>query len=138
MEGDEREVTVGSLMTRDPVCVGADASLVEVAELLEDYGISGLPVVDRAGRVVGVVSRTDLVRVRAAMDPWPGWHGMVVGDLMTTPAITIHAAEPVSRAAQEMSARQIHRLVVVGDDATPIGVLSEADIVRDIAHSCAD
>ncbi|HEY7524669.1 MAG TPA: CBS domain-containing protein [Candidatus Limnocylindrales bacterium] len=135
---DADEVTVDRLMTRDPVVIGERASLADVAELLEDYAISGLPVIDDRGTLVGVISRTDLVRVRAGLDPWSGWHGLLVADLMSQPVVTIKPSDTVSAAAETMTSRHVHRLVVVADDGSPLGVLSETDVVRDIAEGCDD
>jgi CBS domain-containing protein len=56
--------TVGEMMTRDPIVVLADAPLSEAARLLDRNRISGLPVVDGTGALVGVVSHTDLLRAR--------------------------------------------------------------------------
>ena len=53
--------TVSSLMTRSPVVVADDDAIACVAELLAGYEITGLPVVDATGRLVGVISQTDLV-----------------------------------------------------------------------------
>jgi CBS domain-containing protein len=130
------ETTVGQLMTRDPVSIGAQATLVEVAELLDDHDLSGLPVVDRLGVAVGVITRSDLVRIRAAMEPWSGWHGLIVADVMTRPAVVIAAVAPVGAAAQVMSSQRIHRLIVVDDDGHPVGLLSDTDVVHEIAGNC--
>jgi IMP dehydrogenase len=56
--------TVGDLMAFEPVVVQANATLDEAASLLDLHGISGLPVVDRSGSLVGVLSQTDLLRAR--------------------------------------------------------------------------
>jgi hypothetical protein len=135
MAGDV-DLTVDRLMTRDPVCIGAQASLVDVADLLDDYAISGLPVIDARGDLVGIISRTDLVRVRASQEPWAGWHGLVVADLMSRPVVTVHPRDRVSTAAELMTSNQVHRLIVIDDDGTPVGVLSETDVVREIANGC--
>lgn len=135
---EDVELTVDRLMTRDPVCIGAEASLADVADLLEDYGISGLPVIDDRGDLVGVISRTDLVRVRASLEPWSGWHGLLVADLMSRPVVTVPPRATVSVAAELITSNQVHRLIVVDDDGTPVGVLSETDVVRDIAGGCEE
>ena len=130
--------TVESLMTRSPVVVAEDDAIAGVAELLAGYEITGLPVVDAADRLVGVISQTDLVRLRGSTLPWTGWHGLMVRDLMTSPAKTIRASAPLDEAARQMTAEHVHRLVVVDDRQTPIGVISESDIVREIADCCDD
>lgn len=132
------EPSVASLMSRSPIVVSEDDAIAEVAELLAGYEITGLPVVDSADHLVGVISQTDLVRLRGSTLPWTGWHGLLVRDLMTTPAKTISGTASIDEAARQMTAERIHRLVVVDGDQTPIGVISESDIVREISDCCDD
>ena len=77
------ECTVREFMAPNAVTVLAEASLSLVAETLADYGVSGLPVVDRRGAVGGVISQTDIVRLRAGSMPPSGWPGLLVRDAMT-------------------------------------------------------
>jgi CBS domain-containing protein len=138
LTGRSSTPTVASLMTRSPIVVAEDDSVAGVAELLADYGISGLPVVDSADRLIGVISQTDLVRLRASTLRWTGWHGVMIRDLMTKPAKTICGSASLDEAARHMTLEQVHRLVVVDDRQTPIGVISASDIVREIADCCDD
>ena len=126
---------VGDLMASEPVVVQANASLDEAASLLDLHGISGLPVVDRSGSLVGVLSQTDLLRARSTEYLWTNWPGLAVRHLMTSPAITVTRSTPLPLAARTMERRHIHRLVVVADDdeTLPIGILSVTDIVHAIA-----
>jgi CBS domain-containing protein len=133
---DAPDRTVASVMTMDAVSVPDGTSLAAVAELLDAYRISGAPVVDARGTFVGVVSQTDLVRLRAAGPHAGGWHSACVDDVMTSPPITISSSAPLAQAARRMVELGIHRLVVVDETDEPIGVVSESDIVRDIAESC--
>ncbi|HXG41021.1 MAG TPA: CBS domain-containing protein [Candidatus Limnocylindrales bacterium] len=125
---------VASLMTPRPIVVTVDTSLAEVAELLDRGGISGVPVVDLGGYLVGVLSRTDLVRARTNEALWGRWPTLTARDLMSSPAVTIAATAPIEEAARLMEREGVHRLVVVGDDGeTPIGILSIGDLVHEIA-----
>ena len=135
-----RRTTVGDLMALEPIVVRADAPLTEAAKLLERHHISGLPVVDGAGSLVGVISQTDLLRARSTEHLWANWPGLVVRHLMSSPAITVHRDTTISEAARLMEGQQIHRLVVVSDtdELLPIGVLSTSDIVRLIAEEAVD
>lgn len=136
MPARSSERTVASLMTSSPVIVSEDDAIAGVAELLAGFQISGLPVVDANDRLVGVVTQTDLVRLRGSTLPWSGWHGLIVRDLMTRPARTITGSSALDEAARQMSAAGVHRLVVVDDEQSPIGVISESDLVREIADAC--
>jgi CBS domain-containing protein len=88
--------------------------------------------------LIGVISQTDLVRLRGSTLPWTGWHGLMVRDLMTTPAKTIPGSATLDEAARRMTDGHVHRLVVVDRRQMPIGVISESDIVREIADCCDD
>lgn len=138
MTGRSLGPTVDSLMTRSPVVVLEDDAIAGVAELLAGYEITGLPVVDSADRLVAVVSQTDLVRLRGSTLPWTGWHGFLVRDLMTQPATPITGSAQLDEAARQITAERVHRLVVVDDRQSPIGVISESVIVREIADCCDD
>jgi CBS domain-containing protein len=138
MSAGSTGTTVASLMSRTPVIVGEDEAIAAVAELLAGFEITGVPVVDHDDRLVGVISQTDLVRFRGSTVPWSGWHGLMVRDLMTSPAITIAPGAQVEEAARLMTREHVHRLVVVDRRRVPIGVFSESDIIREIADCCDD
>jgi CBS domain-containing protein len=134
MYTDPTLASVGELMTRDPIVVAIDAPLPEVADILDRFDISGLPVVDREGSLVGVISQTDLLRARAAEDLWDQWPGLTARHLMTSPALTATVRTSVYEAVTRLEAHHVHRLVIVDDDGTtPIGVISTTDLVRAMA-----
>lgn len=126
---------MGELMTHDPVLGIVDMSLVDAAELMEFYRVSGLPVIDWECRLVGVISHSDLLRARATESLWRDWPGLTVKDLMSRPAATISWDASIDDAAGTMEKLRIHRLVVLGPDGeSPIGVLTVADLVRSMAE----
>jgi len=126
--------TVGELMTDGAVMASTDLSLADAAELMDFYRVSGLPVVDGDGYLVGVISQTDLLHARTTRALWQAWPGLTVRHLMTGPAVTVTSEVSLDEAARLMERRRIHRLVVVADDdETPIGVLSVSDLVRAMA-----
>jgi CBS domain-containing protein len=125
---------VGDLMTPDPVVVSDRMLLVEAAKLMDLHGVSGLPVVDAAGALVGVVSQTDLLHARSTEGLWHAWPGLAVRHLMTRPAVSVDADTGLDEAAELMERLRIHRLVVVADDGrSPVGVLSVSDLVHSMA-----
>ena len=124
-------------MALEPIVVHANASLDEATRLLDEHGISGMPVVDKAGSLVGVLSQTDLLRARSTEYLWANWSGLAVRHLMTTPAVTVTRSTPVPIAARKMERHRVHRLVVVADDdeTLPIGILSTTDFIHSIAEA---
>jgi CBS domain-containing protein len=126
--------TVGEVMTPDPVVVSVDCSLTDVAELLQFYSISGLPVLDWSGYLAGVVSQTDLVRAEASEELSTHWARLAVRDVMTRPAFTVQQSTTLEEAARLMTEQKIHRLVVVDAEDEPVGVVSSSDLVRAMAE----
>jgi CBS domain-containing protein len=130
--------TVADAMTVSPVVIAESEAIAAVAELLAGYEISGLPVVDSDDQLVGVISQTDLIRLQGASVPWSGWHGLIVRDLMSRPAQTIDQRASLNEAARRMTVAAVHRLVVVDETLSPVGIISESDLVREIADACDD
>jgi len=129
---DLKELVVGDVMSVDPILTSVDATIEEAQELLRSNRITGLPVVDTRGNLVGVLSQTDLV--------WgPGLHvttllrrkpsGLRVGELMTSPPVTVTMETSVIDAARIMLQNRVHRLVAVDAQGRPVGVLSATDYV---------
>ena len=122
--------TVGEVMTANPIAIAETASLAEAAGILDSKKISGLPVLDENGVLVGVLSQVDLVRARANQHLVSNWPGLPVGQIMTKPALTIAATASLEEAARLMEERRVHRLVVTDGAAIPIGIISTSDLVR--------
>ena len=139
MTSPGRPALVGDLMAVEPIVVHANSSLSDAAALLDRHHVHGLPVVDGAGSVVGVLSQADLVRARSTEYLWANWSGLAVRHLMTSPAITVTRSTPIPLAAATMERHHVHRLVVVADDddRLPIGVLSSTALVHSIVESTA-
>lgn len=134
-----RTSLVADYMAVEPIVIRADATLTEAAELMNLHHVHGVPVVDHAGSLVGVLSQTDLNRARSTEYLWANWPGLAVRHLMTAPAITVHRSTPLVVAARKMERHHIHRLVVVddGDETIPIGVLSMTDLIHALADETA-
>lgn len=124
-------LSVGDLMTPDPIVIGGDEPLADAARLFDQHRIHGLPVVAADGTLIGVISQTDMIRARTTEQLWAGWRGLKVRHLMTSPPLTISADASVSDAAAELEANGVHRLVVLAADGrSPAGILCSSDIVR--------
>jgi CBS-domain-containing membrane protein len=113
---------VKDIMTTNVVAVRPDASHREMAGMLRAHRISGLPVVDAEGIVVGVVSETDLLTRRAAA-------GRTAGDLMTRPAVTTDPDKLVSTVARLMSRRKLRRVPVVDRRGRLVGIVCRSDVL---------
>jgi CBS domain-containing protein len=149
--------TVADIMTRDPIVVRPETSLHEAIKLLAEKRISGLPVVDDAGKLIGTISETDLMWQETGVTP-PAYimfldsviflknpaqyerdlHkalGQTVGEVMSQDVITVAPDKPLRDAAQLMHDRKVQRLLVVDASDKVIGILTRGDIVRDLAAS---
>ncbi|MEU7005161.1 CBS domain-containing protein [Streptomyces sp. NPDC046332] len=114
-----KHMKVGGLMTDDVVSAVPATSFREVAKLLAEHDISGVPVLDQDDRVVGVVSESDLL----------ARHELTARALMTTPAITVHAEETVADAARLMVRRGVERLPVVDEEERLVGIVTRRDLL---------
>jgi len=130
---------VQDVMTRSPVTVGASTSVTQAVTALAEHRISTLPVVDRTGRVVGVVGETDLLRDAFRGDPRThltldrdASHPLAtsVAEVMTSPAISVHRTTDVSEVVDLMSSQRFKSLPVVDDGNRIVGVVSRSDLVR--------
>lgn len=147
-----RQETVTDVMTRKVASVARETRFKDLVRILAGNAVSGVPVVDSGGAVVGVVSESDLLlketRMMAKHDQfWPGTGhrrrarraaaGMVAVDLMSTPAITIRPSATVTEAARLMARRKIRRLPVV-EDGRLVGIVSRGDLLRVFLRSDMD
>jgi CBS domain-containing protein len=141
---------VGDIMTPDPICVGADTSARELARILESNEISGVPVVDSLHRIIGVASKTDLLRrcVEGPLGSRPGAffeslaEGLDTGtdlhpeelgtveEFMTTEPVTGRPDERLGVVARRMAEENVHRIVVVDKRRHVVGIVTSLDLLR--------
>ena len=128
---------VAELMQTEVQTAAPDASLDDASRIMADAHVSGLPVVDRRGRLVGVISTTDiLASEEEAEDPATRvalYQETPVQDLMTPRPVTIGPEAQLKEAAQQLLYADVHRLFVVDGDRL-VGVISTTDIVRAMAN----
>lgn len=110
------------IMTRRIVTIHPYATIQEAARLLADYNISGVPVVDAGGAMVGLVTEADLI----------GKSGQTVADIMSRRVISVGADTPVDAIAQLLTSNHFKRVPIV-EGKRVVGVVSRADIVRMMA-----
>lgn len=127
----DQPLTVGTVMTPFPVVVNLDTPLEEVAEQLAQNDITGAPVVDADGFLVGVISQTDLIRAAASgTADGRGWVGFTARHVMSRQPVKAKADTPLADAVRRLERHGVHRLVIVADDgATPIGIVSISDLL---------
>lgn len=134
--------TVADVMTTKVIAVTRDADFKQLASVLREFRVSACPVVDSAGRVIGVVSEADLlhkvadselpvglIRLRWKLGEESKITAVTAGQLMTSPAVTIHSDASVQIAARVMRDRRLKRLPVVGTRGELIGIVSRADLL---------
>jgi CBS domain-containing protein len=127
---------VADVMVTELAVVNEDVTLAEAVVSLADAHVHRAPVLDRRGRLVGVLSSSDILLGAAESSAAGSGEQFLaqtlVRDMMTTPPRTIGPDEDVKVAAQKMLELSIHRLFVVrGSDM--LGVISQSDIVRALA-----
>ena len=127
---------VAELMQHNVRTISSEACVAEVVVSLADGHISGLPVVDKGGRIIGVVSATDVLTAEAEAESSTTGRDLMeetpVRDIMTPRPFTVTPDEDVREAARQMLYADVHRLFVAEGDRL-VGVVSTTDIVRAIA-----
>lgn len=140
------------IMTPSPLCVSAQTPILEAARVMLQHRVSGLPVTDGDGKVVGVVTEGDLLRRaetgtqrhrsnwlaflvgpgRLAGD-YVGAHARKVGEVMTRDVAAVGPADELVTVVARMEKRRVKRLPVV-DNGKLVGIVSRADLVRALVH----
>ncbi len=127
---------VRELMEKNVKTVDPEAAVNDVVVSLSDSHISALAVVDGMGRMVGVISSTDILTSEAeaddAVEREALFEQMTVRDIMTRRPLTVSPEADVREAAQQMLYADVHRLFVTSDEQV-IGVISTTDIMRAVA-----
>jgi CBS domain-containing protein len=155
-------LTAQDIMNPEVMSVQHDLTVAELAAFLVDQEISGAPVENELGRLVGVVSVTDIVRAtssggeRYAPDHDPGFYvrgwedriepetlegyhfddeGLLVKDIMTPSVFAVEADTPIGEVARSMMESHLHRMLVVRDDKI-VGIVSTSDMLQMVAEAC--
>lgn len=142
------------VMSPEPVNVEPSMTLSQLARVFEENDISGAPVVDEEGRLIGIVSKTDLIRrcTEGTVEVPPAYFFEVlceqsdedeqrapedqvfVEDIMTEDPVSVGPDTPVAGVAKLMCDGRLHRIVVVDDERFPVGIVTNLDLLRVLAH----
>nr|WP_055566355.1 CBS domain-containing protein [Streptomyces atriruber] len=135
--------TVSDVMTHTVIAVGREAPFKEIVALMGQWNVSALPVLAGEGRVIGVVSEADLLPKEEFRDSDPSHFdqlrrlsdlakagGVSAGEVMSSPAVTVHPDATLSQAARIMAQRKVKRLPVVDANGLLQGVVSRSDLLK--------
>jgi len=147
---EDRAMNIAEVMNWDVIAVTPGTSIQEAARLIVSHGVSGLPVVDDDGMVLGMVSDGDLIVRRRPRPRAPWWHDVLRGDdpaardlrfagdvtvaeVMTHPALTVGPDLPLAAAARVLDEYGIRRVPVVSGGRL-VGLVSRGDLIRALAR----
>lgn len=129
--------TAADIMSSPVVCVSADQSMREAANLIVQRGLKRLPVVDANGRLVGLVSRLDLLRLLDHKHPHepvsaetPPAEGVTIAELMEPNAPTVLPTAQLEEVLQALERSRQLRVVVVDEEQRVLGIISDGDILQ--------
>lgn len=143
---------VSEVMTHRVVTVGSTATVADAATLMLKHGISGLPVVDRKGTLVGMVTEGDLLRrVELGTEQRPGWlqiftsnakladeyvhaRGRSAGDVMSHDVVSIEPTAPLTEVVEKMERNRVKRLPVL-EGGKLVGIVTRGNLVRALGAS---
>lgn len=143
------EMRVQDVMTKGVISITKYEPIMHVADILTEKNISGLPVVDKERRVLGIITQADILSMIGVSrehtfkdllkhmlgEPLPlRKMGDTVGDIMTSPALTIKPDANIAEAVKIMDERKIRRLTVVDEKGVLIGIVTRADILKAVIN----
>ncbi len=143
------EMLVRDVMTRNVLSITKYESIVGAANILTEKNISGLPVVDKEHKVIGIITQADILSMVGVSrehtfkdllkymlgERLPERRiGDLVGDIMTSPALTIKPDANIAEAVKMMEEKRIRRLTVVDENNLLIGILTRADILKAVIN----
>jgi CBS domain-containing protein len=139
-------VQARDVMTRNVVAVGPGTSAKSAGEVMAERGFAALPVVDDAGRLVGIVAEADVLRNRIPQDPLlhlrrdaaaPPLPGLLAGQVMTASVVSVEPTADVADLARLFVDDHLRSVPVVHDDVL-VGIVSRRDVLRVLVRPDAD
>ncbi len=147
------------IMTKEVITVTEDETLNDVLGLLSRHRFGGLPVVDKEGKIKGIISVTDIVHYSEKIDVVPlinlsGWispyadpsslfylrkgqdamHATTVGEVMRRKLFTAKEDKPLNEIAALMKRRRVNRVPIVDDEGKVVGIVTRSDLVQGLTR----
>ena len=120
-------LTAGDLMTRDLFILSPTMSVTDAAKALVARGVSAAPVCSSDGKLVGMLSKSDIVDAYFSVEPCS--RSDAIADIMSLEVITARIGEPIEQVRERMIFEGVHRVVVIDSDEV-VGILSAVDVLR--------
>lgn len=130
-----RAKTANDLMTVNPISIAETMTVRDAAAVFTDKEISAVPVINEAGRPVGVLTRSDITRHESSRIGLG--IASVVREIMTPTVFSVPKNAPVVRVLSDFLAFKVHHLFVVDEDGILVGVISTFDVLRRIGPTVA-
>jgi len=142
-----QSIQAHTIMHSPALCITQEKTVADLLHILADNGISGLPVLDEQGKIVGVVSEKDVLRIlgkspqssmvglmaaslSAPFALRPEEQGTRVKDIMTSPPIVLHEDDTLGAILELFHSRAVNRLPVINAEKTPVGIISRHDVIQ--------
>jgi len=116
-------IPIHLVMTENPVTIYPEATLAQAAELMDENGVSGIPV-EKDGQLAGIISSRDLLKFFSEQQDFKA----KVGDLMSEGIIRVHRHNTVTHVIDEMNLQGVGRAVVYEDNRTPVGIITRSGL----------
>lgn len=136
---DRWAARVSNLMTRNPLSIRADATIRDAIAFMAEKGTTAAPVINEAGRPIGVVSLSDLViAIRDQGIEDQTFFNMQVFEFMTPFVFFVNPDTPVHTVVDELLDCKVQQIYVADDDGVLVGVLSTKDLLRDFRRQAEE
>ncbi|VVB53279.1 Inosine-5'-monophosphate dehydrogenase [uncultured archaeon] len=117
------DIPVRKVMTESLITIFPDATPRQLAELMTENNIGGLPVVNNKDEVIGIATKWDLIKYFSKLDI-----DIKVKDLQIDPALTVHRHHTISHIIHELQANLVDRAIVLEDNDMPVGIITNSNL----------
>ena len=134
MQMEDHPETVADIMSKPVITVTLQQRVKDVLKLLARKDISGVPVVDEVGKLIGMVSSLDMI-----LDTSIGKSDLRLGELplsisVEKQVVKFHTDEPIKKAILAIIKKRLGRVVVIDEEMKPVGIVSRSDILKYIVN----